>query len=186
MAAGIDPTIDYVVDTVHVKKHDTFTTVPEGTVKNLTSRQEANLDSLRTLLFTDPAGMQEVRVDKTFDLTALGAAFVNVCTIPAGSKVKMALIQILAAVAVASTGDSLGLGTNGTTPTLLLAGAVNLAKNYQVSKIVGDAASIIAGSTAIDLCATKNSDGTLSDHNLTAGSVRVVIVYETPVLLANV
>lgn len=186
MSAGLMANVDYVNDTVPAIKHTSFTTQPEGIVKTHKTPVELSLDALRTFLLTDPAGMQEVRVDATLDLTALGAAFKKVCTIPAGSKVKLALFQVLATVAVASTGDSLGLGTHGTTPTLLLAGAVNLTKNYQLSACPADAVALIAGSTDIDLSATQNSDGSLSSSNITAGKVRVVIVYETPVVLANV
>ncbi len=186
MAAGLMPDIDFVNDTMPVHDYQNFTSFPEGVTKTLKIRKELSLDQLRTFLLTDPAGMQEVRVDKTLDLTALGAAFITVCTIPAGSKVKMALFQILTTVAVASTGDSLGLGTHAGTPTLLLAGAVNLTKNYQLSKCPSDATGLIAGSTVIDLSATQNSDGSLSSSNITAGKVRVIIVYETPVVLANV
>ncbi len=186
MAAGLMPAVDYYIDTLPVHDYQSYATVPEGVTKTLKVRKELSLDQLRTFLMTDPAGMQEVRVDVTLDLTALGAAYKNVCTIPAGSKVKVAIFQILTTVAVASTGDSLAIGTHAGTPALLLQGAVNLAKNYQIGACPADAAALIAGSTAIDLCATQNSDGSLSSSNITAGKVRVIIVYETPVVLANV
>lgn len=185
-SSGLIADLDYSTDTIPVRQNLQVTVQPEGVVKNLKVRQELTLDQFRQRVMTDPAGLQEVRIDQTFDLTTLGAAFVNICTIPTGSKVRLAALQILTTVVVASTGDSLGIGTNGTTPALLLQGAVNLAKNYKITSIPADANGIIIGSTAIDLCATKNSDGTLSSSNITAGKVRVLLVYDKPVVLGDI
>jgi hypothetical protein len=158
----------------------------DGTTRQLSVPVEITLDELHERLFTDPAGLQEVRIDRTFDLTALGAAYVEIATLPAGSKVKLAKFQILSTVTDDGTGDSLAIGTNAGTPALLLQGAANLAANYQIGSVPADAASLIAAETAIDLCATVNADGSLSDGELTAGSVRVLLVYDKPVVLANV
>ncbi len=172
-------------DTVPVIRNQSVV-LGDGTTRHLKVPVEISFDELRSLILTDPAGLQEVRIDQTFDLTTLGAAYVNICTIPAGSKVRMAALQILTAVTTASSGDSLGIGTHGTTPTLLLDGALSLAKNYQIAATPADASGIIATSTGIDLCATVNADGTLSLGNITAGRVRVLIVYNKPVVLGDV
>jgi hypothetical protein len=183
LATGVRGDLDFYADGVTIKQHKTFTDANRGTTINLIDEQDISFDQLRSQMFTDPAGLNEVRVDKTFDLTTLGAAYQAVCVVPAGSIVKLALFQILVDVAVASTGDSLAIGTHATTPAALLQGATTLTKNYQKSKCQATA---VATQTTYDLCATKNSDGSLSDQNITLGKVRVVIVYETPAVLDNV
>ncbi len=185
MARSGTPVLDLPNDTIMVIRNQSVV-LGDGTTRHLKVPVEVTLDELHQRLLTDPAGLQEVRIDHTFDLTALGAAYVNICTIPANSKVKLAQFQILTAVAVASTGDSLGIGTHGASPGLLLQGAANLAKNYQIGKAPSDGNSILAISTAIDLCATQNSDSSLSSSNITAGRVRVLLVYTTPAVLPNV
>ena len=187
MASSGTPQFDFAtIDTVVAIQSQNQVIDPNGNTKQIKVNQELTLDQLHQRLFTDPTGLKEVRIDQTFDLTALGATFTPICVIPAGSKVKLAKLQILTAVTTASSGDSLGIGTHGTTPTLLLAGAANLTKNYQVGKVPADAASIIASQTTIDLCATVQSDGSISLGNITAGRVRVLLVYITPAVLDNV
>lgn len=158
----------------------------DGTTRHLQVPVEITLDELRQRIMTDPAGMKEVRIDQTFNLASLGATYVNITTIPAGSKVRLAVIQILTTVTFASSGTSLGIGTNAATPTLLLAGAATLTANYQKANMPADAAGIIATSTAIDLCGVIQSSGLISAGNITAGSVRVLLVYNTPAVLPNV
>jgi hypothetical protein len=177
--------LDFTSDTVPVVRNQSVA-LADGTTQHLKVPVEITLDELHQRLFTDPTGLQEVRIDQTFDLTDLDAAYVAVAVIPAGSKVKRATIQILTTVEDDGTGDSLGLGTHGTTPALLLQGAADLTQNYQLSKIPVDANAIIASQTTIDLCATVNADGSLSDGVITAGSVRVLLVYDTPAILSNV
>lgn len=184
MSSGLLNSLDYSIDTVPVISKQQVT-LADG-IKNLKADVELTLDQLRQMVMTDPAGLQEVRIDQTFNLTNLGAAYVNICTIPAGSKVRLAALQILVAVTTASSGNSLGIGTNGTTPTRLLNGALDLTKNYQLAVTPADAVGIIATATAIDLCAVVNVDDSLSLGNITAGSVRVLLVYDKPVVLADV
>ena len=177
--------LEFTSDTVPVVRNQSVV-LGDGTTRQLKVPVNVTVDELHQRLFTDPEGLKEVRIDQTFDLTALGAAYVAVCTIPAGSKVKRATIQILTTVVDDGSGDSLGLGTNGTTPARLLQGAASLVANYQLSKVPVDASAIIASETTIDLCATVNADGSLSDGEITAGSVRVLIVYDTPAILPDV
>lgn len=182
MAAAL-PGFDYYLDTIVVKNRTTEVQ-DRGEVKVRAQDVEINFDQLRTQLFTDPAGVQEVRVDTVLDLTTLGALFLNVCTIPAGSKVKCAIIQIQALVVAGGTGVKVGLGTHGTSPSLL-GKTGDLLKNTKNQLVPADAASLIAGSTAIDLSIVATG-GTIGDTNISAGKVRVIIVYDTPAILANV
>ncbi len=177
--------LEFTSDLVPVIRNQSVV-VGDGTTRQLKVPVEITVDEFRQRIMTDPAGLQEVRIDQTFNLASLGAAFVNICTIPAGSKVRLAVIQILTAVTFASSGTSLGIGTHGTTPTLLLAGAATLTKNYQKANTPADAAGLIASSTAIDLCGVVQSDGSISLGNITAGRVRVLLVYNTPAILPNV
>src|SRR4051812_28041416 len=121
---------DFASDTVPVIRKQSVV-LGDGTTRHLQVPVEITFDELRQRIMTDPTGLKEVRIDQTFDLTLLGAAYVNICTVPAGSKVRLAVIQILTAVTFASSGTSLGVGTHAATPTLLLAGAATLTANYQ-------------------------------------------------------
>lgn len=177
--------LDFTSDLIPVIRNQSVI-LGDGTTRHLKVPVNITVDELRQRIMTDPTGLQEVRIDQTFDLTALGATYVNITTIPAGSKVRLAVIQILTAVTFASSGTSLGIGTHATTPTLLLAGAANLAKNYQLAKTPADAAGLIASSTPIDLCGVVQSDGSISLGNITAGRVRVLLVYNKPVVLTDV
>ncbi len=182
MAAPL-ATLDFYNDTMILKNRTSYT-ADRGESKQVEQDIEVSFDQLRTQLMTDPAGLQEVRVDKTLDLTTLSALFKNVCTIPAGSKVKLAIIQILALVVAGGTTVKVGLGTHGTSPSLLGKTAA-LTKNSQNGLVPADAASLIATSTNIDVCGVASA-GAIGDTNISAGMVRVVIVYDTPVVLANV
>ncbi len=177
--------LDFTSDVVPVIRNQSVV-LGDGLTRHLKIPMEITVDEFRECIMADPAGLKEVRIDQTFNLASLGAAYVNICTIPAGSKVRLAVIQILTAVTFASSGTSLGIGTHAGTPTLLLAGAANLAKNYQKANMPVDAAGIIATSTGIDLCGVVQADGTISLGNITAGRVRVLLVYNTPAILPNV
>lgn len=183
MAAVLDPDLDWSADGIVIKNRYTKT-LEDGTVKNLEQVKDYTFDAFRTRVLQDPSGLQEVRVDVTLDLTTLGALFKNVCTIPAGSKVKCAIIQILTLVVAGGTSVKVGLGTTGTSPSLL-GKTATLLKNAQNGLVPADAASLIAGSTNIDISAVATG-GAIGDTNISAGSVRVVIVYDTPAVLANV
>ncbi len=176
--------LDFLVDTI-VVKNKTSVTGDRGEVKSQAQDQELPLSQLRTEMLSDPAGMQEVKVDSVIDFTANATKYINVCTIPAGSKIKCAIIQILTLVVGGSTTVKLGLGTNGTSPSLLGKTAA-LTKNSQNGLVPADAASLIASSTNIDLNGVTTAGTALGDTNVTAGTARVIIVYDTPAILANV
>lgn len=178
------PSLNFYTDTLKVLDHGTYTDPNRGTTIGTVEEQELNFDSLRSRVLTDPAGLQEVRVDKTVDLTTLGALFINICTIPAGSKVKCAIVQILTLIVAGGTSVKVGIGTHGTSPSLL-GKTADLLKNTQNGLVPADAASLIAGSTNIDLSAVATA-GAIGDTNISAGSARVILVYDTPVVLTNV
>lgn len=182
--ATATPNLDYLIDTI-VVKNKTTVTQDRGEVKSQAQDQEITLAQLRTEMLTDPAGVKEVKVDSVIDFTSNATKYINVCTIPAGSKVKCATIQILTLVVGGSTTVKLGLGTNATSPSLLGKTAA-LTKNSQNNVVPADAASLIATSTAIDLNGVTTAGTALGDTNVTAGTARVIIVYDTPAILANV
>lgn len=182
--AAVLPNLNFYNDTIVVKERKTETQ-DRGEVKTLQKDFEISFDQLRTQMLTDPAGMKEVRVDTVIDFTANATKFINVCTIPAGSKVKCAIIQILTAVTGGSTTVKLGLGPNAGDMDQLGKTAA-LTKNSQVGSVPTDALGLIATSTAIDLNGVTTAGTALGDTNVTAGTARVVIVYDTPAVLANV
>lgn len=182
-AAGLPP-FDFYNDSVKVVNYGTFTDPNCGTVIGTKEDVELNFDGLRTRVMTDPSGVQEVRVDKVLDLTALGAQFKNLCTVPAGSKIKCAIIQIVQLVVAGGTSVKVGLGTNGTSPSLL-GKTTDFLKNTQNGVVPADAASLIAGATNIDLSIVATAGG-LGDTTPTAGMVRCVLVYDTPAVIPNV
>lgn len=182
--ATATPNLDYTVDTI-VVKNKTSVTQDRGEVKSQNQDQEIPLSQLRTEMLSDPAGVNEVKVDSVIDFTGNATKYINVCTIPAGSKVKLAIIQILTLVVGGSTTVKLGLGTQGTSPSLLGKTAA-LTKNSQNGLVPADAASLIASSTGIDLCGVVTGGAALGDTNVTAGTARVIIVYDKPAVLANV
>ena len=178
------PNLDYTVDTVVVKNR-TAVVGDRGESKQTLQEVEVTLEQLHTEVMSDPAGIKEVKVDTVIDFTGNATKYKNVCTIPAGSKVKCATIQILTLVVGGSTTVKLGLGTNGTSPSLLGKTSA-LTKNAQNNVVPADAASLIASSTGIDLCGVTTAGTALGDTNVTAGTARVIIVYDTPAVLANV
>ncbi len=183
MAAPV-PNLDFTVDTITIKNR-TSVTDDRGLVKSQEQDQEINFSQLRTEVLSDPAGMKEVRVDTVIDFTANATKFIAVAVIPAGSKIKCAIIQILTLVVGGSTTVKLGLGTHGTSPSLLGKTAA-LTKNSQNGLVPADAASLIASQTTIDLNGVTTAGTALGDTNVTAGTARVVIVYDTPAILADV
>ncbi len=178
------PNLDYSIDTV-VVKNKTSVTGDRGEVKSQAQDLEITLEQLRTEVLSDPAGVSEVKVDSVIDFTSNATKFINVCTIPAGSKVKLAIIQILTLVVGGSTTVKLGLGTHGTSPSLLGKTAA-LTKNSQNGLVPADTASLIAADTAIDLNGVTTAGTALGDTNVTAGTARVIIVYDKPAILPNV
>ncbi len=182
--ATATPNLDYTVDTV-VVKNKTSVTGDRGEVKSQAQDQELTLSQLRTEMLSDPAGMKEVKVDSVIDFTGNATLFKTVAVVPAGSKIKSAIIQILTLVVGGSTTVKLGLGTHGTSPSLLGKTAA-LTKNSQNGLVPADAASLIASQTTIDLSGVTTAGTALGDTNVTAGTARVIIVYDTPAVLADV
>jgi hypothetical protein len=175
---------DFTLDTIAIV-NKTRVTGDRG--ESLEQRKEelVTLDQFYTELHSDPAGITDVKVDTIIDFTSNATTYINVCTVPAGSKIKLAIIQITELVVGGSTTVKLGLGTHGTSPSLLGKTSA-LTKNAQNGLVPADAASIIASSTGIDLCGVTTAGSALGDTNVTAGKARVIIVYSKPAVLADV
>jgi hypothetical protein len=182
--ATVIPNLDFTTDKIAVKN---FTSVTDdrGLSKSQSQEQEITLEQLRAEVMTDPAGLKEVKVDEIIDFTGNATKYKNVCTIPAGSKVKLAIIQITELVVGGGTTVKLGLGPNGGNVDQLGITAA-LTKNSQVGAVPADALALVAAQTAFDLNGVVTNGSALGDTNVTAGKARVIIVYDTPVVLANV
>jgi hypothetical protein len=178
------PNLDFTVDTI-VVQNKTSVTDDRGVTKSQNQDQEITLAQLRAEIMSDPAGSIEVKVDEIIDFTGNATKYKNVCTIPAGSKVKLATVQITELVVGGSTTVKLGLGPNGGDVDQLGITAA-LTKNTQINKVPTDALGIIASQTAIDLNGVVTNGSALGDTNVTAGKARVIIVYDKPAVLANV
>jgi len=175
LAAALPP-YDFYADVIKMVNYGTYTDPNRGTTISTRQEVELNFDGLRTRVMTDPAGLQEVRVDVTLDLSVSGGnSNLPIAVVPAGSKVKLAAFKILTAV-TSVTGTSLGIGLEGSAPHSLLAGAANLAAAYQIGNVPGDAASLNASQVTYSLCCLLT--GTL--ETATVGIVRCILVYETP------
>ena len=176
--------LEYTADQV-VVTNKTTVTGDRGETLTRTQDQLITLEQLRTEISSDPSGLTEVKVDSIIDFTGNAALYKNVCTIPAGSKVKLAIIQITELVVGGGTTVKLGLGPNGGDMDQLGITAA-LTKNSQVGRYPAEALGIIAAETVVDLNGVTTAGTALGDTNVTAGKARVIIVYDKPAVLANV
>jgi hypothetical protein len=178
------PNLDYTLDTI-VVKNKTTVTQDRGEVKQQAQEQSITLEQLRYEVMNDVAGSKEVKVDEIIDFTGNATKYKPVCTIPAGSKVKLVIAQITVLAVGGSTTVKLGIGPHGGDVDQL-GTLATLTKNTQINKVPTDALGIIAAETTIDVNGIVTNGSALGDTNVTAGKVRVIIVYDTPAVLANV
>jgi len=178
------PNLDYTVDTI-VVKNSTSVVDDRGVTKSQSQEQEITLAQLRAEMLADPAGSIEVKVDEVIDFTGNATKYKPVCTIPAGSKVKLVIAQITTLAVGGSTTVKLGIGPHGGDVDQL-GTLATLTKNTQINKVPTDALGIIASETTIDVNGIVTNGSALGDTNVTAGVVRVIIVYDKPAVLANV
>lgn len=149
----------------------------------VTSQREEGRETIakvRKLLNTVPAGPQEVTFDSIIDLTGNAAKFLATgLTIPAGSIVKYAGLFIETLVVGGGTTVKVALGQNaGTTNTFGTSGDLLLGTNVAAMFATKNAASY-----GLDLCGVTSAGTALGDTNLTAGKVRVVVIYDQPATL---
>jgi len=122
-------------------------------------------------------------IEETVDLTAAGAKYVAMTTpIPAGAVILSVQANIEVLVVAGGTTVKVALGPNG--------GDVDkygitsdLTLNQKISTIPDWA--VLASETAIDVCGVVTDGSALGDTNLSAGSVRVRIVYLELAALAD-
>lgn len=128
-------------------------------------------------------GYQLMVIDETLNLTALGAKFKALTTaVPSGAVILSAQANIEAAVTAGGTTALVALGLNG--------GDVDkygistaLTKNNKINTIPAHA--VLSGTEQIDVCGVVVGGATLGDTNISAGSVRVRVVYAIPTSLKN-
>jgi len=176
--------LDFTTDEIVVTNRTTVTG-DRGETLERKQDQLVTLEQFRTEINTDPTGLTEVKVDTVIDFTDNETKYINVCTIPAGSKVKLAIIQILTTVVGGGTTVKLGLGPNAGDMDQLGKTAA-LTANSQVGAVPTDALGIIATQTVVDLNGVTTAGTALGDTNVTAGTARVIIIYDKPKVLADV
>lgn len=155
------------------------------TMGNSHQEDYVQFDDARGRLLTHPEGWQEVRFDQVIDLTSAGAKFVNALTLPAGAIVKYVAMQVTELVVAGGTTVKLALNLHtavGTGDYLQLA---TLTKNTKKSALLPDATPL-ASPLAVDVNGVTTAGSALGDTNLSAGKVRVIMVYNVPAVLADV
>lgn len=132
---------------------------------------------------TDGKGLQIKVIDETVDLTAAGAKYKAMTTpVPAGAVILSVQANIEALVVAGGTTVKVGLGPNAGT-VAKYGKSASLVKNQKIN-IIPDWA-VLAGDEAIDVCGVVTDGTTLGDTNISAGSVRVRVVYLQTVSLVD-
>lgn len=127
---------------------------------------------------TYPEGIQRIRKDVTVDLTNHTEAFKNAISIPAGAIVRYVAAKVLTAVTGGGTTVKLGIGVNDGDVDKWLSLATLTAGTKGAALIV-DGSAFSAGET-LDVNGIVTDLSALGDTDLTAGTVRVVVVYDVP------
>jgi hypothetical protein len=147
-----------------------------------TTERGITAKNLRQRINTQPEGFQEIVFDQTFDLTSLGAKFVNALTVPSNASIKFLGIHILELVVAGGTTVKLALGDNADLATQLILLAA-LTKNTK-STILRDPTPI-GGTQVVDICGVTTAGTALENTNISAGRVRVLCTYEIAAVLAD-
>lgn len=151
-----------------------------------TSYENVNLNirQIKDILDNVPEGRIRVRTDTIVDLTGNAAKFKNILTIPAGSIVQYVAANITELVVGGSTTVKVGIGPNGSSTNKYGHGAA-LTVNTKIQGLF-NVVTPLAADEAVDVCGVVTAGTSLGDTNLTAGKVRVVIVYDKPAVLDSV
>lgn len=138
------------------------------------------LGEVRELINDMPNGPKEVIIDVTLDFNGNESESMTVGIIPAGSVVKYAAMLVTTTVVGGSTTVKLGLGpAGGDVDQFGLSGALTAATATKSCYTV-----LLTSQTTISVNGVVTNGSALGDTDLTAGVVRVVMVYDTPNTLA--
>jgi hypothetical protein len=122
-------------------------------------------------------------LEETVDLTSAGAKFVAMTTaVPAGAVILSASANVQTLVVAGGTTAKVALGLNGGDVDKY-GKTTNLTLDQKISTIPAHA--VLAGAETIDVCGVTSDGSALGDTNISAGSVRVRIVYFQLADLAN-
>jgi len=114
-------------------------------------------------------------LEETVDLTAAGAKFVAMAAaIPAGAVIIGAQANIQTAVTAGGTTVKVALGLHGVDVDLY-GKSTGLTKNLKIDTVPDWA--VLGTATTIDVCGVTTSGAALGSANLSAGTVRVRIMY---------
>jgi 3-oxoacyl-ACP reductase-like protein len=142
---------------------------------NTYTEKEVTFDEVRTRLFNDPIGMKEVRSDETYSLAALGAKFKATITVPAGAVIKYIAASIVTLVVAGGTTVKLAIGVNDDDVNEYLTLSALTAGTKSAALI---APAVLASQKILDINGIVTDGSALGDTNISAGSVRVVVVYD--------
>lgn len=130
------------------------------------------------------AGVAIKCIEEVVDLTGNAAKYKSLTTaIPAGSSVLAVQANIEAAVTGGGTTVKVGIGLNGSA-TNKYGVIAALTKNTKLNTI-NPALPVLAGNETIDVCGVTTAGNALGDTNITAGKVRVRVVYLALTSLAD-
>lgn len=159
-------------DTLNTTAQDgTFRTGVDRTVEEVHDRIRDRPESLKYNVY-----------EADVDLTALGALFVALVTLPAGAVVKAASALIKTTVVAGSTSVKVGIGPTGTKNKYGTLSA--LTADTHCEAVFASAVGTSSEAVLLNIVATNGTSA--GDTTPTAGLVKVRIEYETMnVLLAN-
>lgn len=147
------------------------------------SRGNAAGQTVFNLGLTKAEGFHLKVIDETISLASLGAKFVALTTaIPSGAVIVSAQLNVEALVVAGGTTVKVALGINdGDVDKYGI--TTNLTKNQKINTIPDWA--VLSAEEQIDVCAVVTNGSALGDTNVSAGSVRVRIVYLQLASLTN-
>lgn len=129
-------------------------------------------------------GMSLYRLEETVDFDGNEAGYKAMSNgIPAGAVIVGVQANIETVVTDAGSGDCVGIGLNGSDPDAY-GKTTNLTANQKITTVPTRA--VLSAETTLEVCGVVNATGGLTDGNVTAGTVRVVITYELLPDLADV
>lgn len=132
---------------------------------------------------TKAEGLQAKVIEETLDLTGLAAKFKAMTTaIPTGAVIVSAQVNVEATVVAGGTTVKVALGLNAGDVDKYGLGAA-LTQNTKITKVPDWA--VLSGNEQIDVCGVISDGSALGDTNISAGSVRVRVVYLQAANLAN-
>lgn len=139
-----------------------------------TLTRDVPFDAIHTRIMNDPSGVQEVRLDQTFDLTGLAATFKLLFTVPAGAIIDQVSLYITSTIAGTGNLAKLAIGAHGGTTNTWGAVATLTAGSHSEKMI---ASSVLGGSTAVELCGVTSDGSTITTGTITSGAVHATITY---------